>query len=175
MFNKRGASTTPQRSSRTARQSGPASTSPTPTLHQRSSARVVKSRGELPPRNTPSPVDAAGEKMASSTSSLVSLALRPLNGIVFTGHRPAWANMRNVPGRAASAYGFLARRPSLACQFGRGGRPLRGRLPRGLRGPHGLFGHVVELFDRNRRKGLRTDGSARSGRQRNPGGGFLIR
>src|SRR5712691_260519 len=61
-FNKRGALTSPQWSSnRTARESGTASTSPTPTRPQRSSARVVKWRGALPPRNTPSPNFPAGD------------------------------------------------------------------------------------------------------------------
>src|SRR5713226_22400 len=62
MFDKRGASTTRlSSSSRTARESGTASTSRIRTRPQRPSARVVKLRGELPPRNTPSPKDAAGD------------------------------------------------------------------------------------------------------------------
>ncbi len=61
-FNKQGASTTRRSSSsRTASVSGTASTSPTRTRPQRSSARVVKSRGEPAPRNTPRPKDAAGD------------------------------------------------------------------------------------------------------------------
>src|SRR6266851_1189725 len=61
-FNKRGALTSPQWSSnRTARESGTASTSRTPTRPQRSTARVVKWRGELPQRNTRSPNFPAGD------------------------------------------------------------------------------------------------------------------
>ncbi len=61
-FNKRGAPTTRRSSSsRMASDSGTASTSPTRTRPQRSSARVVKWRGALPPRNTRSPSFAAGD------------------------------------------------------------------------------------------------------------------
>ena len=79
-FNRWGASTTRQwSSSRTAGKSGTASTSPTTILPQRSSARVVKSRGELPPRNTPRANGAAValNRWGVRDGELTSLADRP--------------------------------------------------------------------------------------------------